>query len=683
MNPIKPPAAARILKTTVLHGETLEDPYFWLREKLNPKVRAYLEAENAYANAVTAPLGGLSASLYDEMLARIQEDDTSAPYRFRGYEHRVRTEKGRQYAIHERRKRNAPGERFETVIDVNALAEGKSFMSLGAYMMSDDSERLAYSTDDTGFRQYKLQVRNLVTGGTWDRAFEKTISVAWAADSRTLFFTEEDHAKRAARLYRVEAFTDEAPVLVFVEPDERFGIEISRSRSGAFLFLATSSHTTAEFHALDAAKPREPFKILAARRQDHEYDVDHQGDRFVIRTNDRGRNFRLVEAPVSSPGEENWREVVPHRDDVMLEGALAFEGHVVLCERSHGLPRFRALWPDGAAGTEAAFDEPTYAAFPQDNREFATSTFRYSYQSLVTPPSVFDLDLTSGKSTLIKQTAVLGSFDRAHYVSEWIFAPAPDGTQIPVSLVRRRDTPVDGTAPMHLLGYGSYGYPYPVAFLSHRLSLLDRGFVIALTHIRGGGELGKPWHDAGRMARKMNTFTDFIACATHLIERGYTARAKLVIEGGSAGGLLMGVVTNLRPDLMKAVIAKVPFVDVINSMLDEDLPLTVGEFEEWGNPKIPEDYRVMRAYCPYSNLEPKAYPAILLRNSFNDSQVMYWEAAKYAARLRTLKTNDAPLLLRTLMGAGHGGASGRYDALRETAADYAFILWQVGQPPSA
>ena len=678
---LEPPFAARVPKTTVLHGETLEDPYFWLREKENPAVRAYLNAENEYADAATSHLNGLAGSLYDEMLARIQEDDTSAPYRFRGYDHWVRTVKGQQYPIYHRRRlggdERRPGQ-VETTLDVNELAAGRSFMSLGAYAMSDDGQFLAYSTDDTGFRQYTLQVKNLAAGVLWSRAFEKTVSVAWGGDSQTLFFTEEDHAKRAARLYRIRIFSEAEPVLVFEEEDERFSLEISRSRSGAFLFLVTASHTTAEVRSLGASRPEGAFNLVAPRRQDHEYELDHQGDRFLIRTNDRGRNFRLVEAPVTAPGEENWREVVPHRDAVMLEGALAFEGEIVLCERSVGLPRFRSLGLSARAGVEALFDEPTYAAFPQDNREYATSTFRYSYQSLVTPPSVFDLDLGTGKSTLVKQAEVLGSFNRDDYLSEWTAASAEDGTRIPISLVRRRDTPVDGSAPMHLLGYGSYGFPYPVSFLSHRLSLLDRGLVVALAHVRGGGEMGKPWHDAGRMAAKMNTFTDFIACAESLIERGYTSSSKLVIEGGSAGGLLMGAVTNLRPGLMKAVIAKVPFVDAINSMLDEDLPLTVGEFEEWGNPKVLDDFRAMRAYCPYSNLEKKAYPAILLRNSFNDSQVMYWEAAKYAAKLRTLKTNDTPVLLRTLMAAGHGGASGRYDALRETASDYAFILWQVG-----
>ncbi len=678
MSELTPPLARPIPKTTLLHGETLADPYFWLREKENPEVRAYLEAENAYADVVTSNGAGIAASLYDEMLARIEEDDTSAPYRFRGYLHRVRTAKGRQYPLHERRPADENGGEFQTVIDVNALAQGKTFMSLGAYRMSDDGKHLAYSTDDTGFRQYRLQVKNLVTGEIWGRSFDKTISVAWAADSRTLFFTEEDHAKRAARLYRVQAWTDEAPELIFEEPDERFNLDIFRSRSAAILFLVTASHTTAEFHWVDATTPRATFKMMIGRLQNHEYDVDHQDDRFLIRTNDRGRNFRLVEAPVSAPSEENWREIVPHRDDVMLEGALAFKDAIVLCERSDGLPRFRSLRRDGSKGVEAAFDEPTYTAFSQDNREYDAPAFRYSYQSLVTPPSVFDLDLRAGRSTLIKQTVVKGSFDRGLYVSERVSATASDGTKVPISVVRRRDTAVDGRAAMYLLGYGSYGYPYPVSFVSQRLSLLDRGFVIALAHIRGGGEMGKPWHDAGRMATKMTTFTDFIACAEHLIEHRYTSSGRLVIEGGSAGGLLMGAVTNMRPDLMKAVIAKVPFVDVINSMLDEDLPLTVAEFEEWGNPKILEHYRVMRAYCPYSNLEAKAYPAILLRNSFNDSQVMYWEAAKYAAKLRTLKTNDTPLLLRTLMGAGHGGASGRYDALRETASDYAFILSQVG-----
>jgi oligopeptidase B len=673
-----PPAARRVPRTTLLHGETLEDPYFWLREKDNPEVRGYLEAENAYADAVTSNLTGLSTTLYDEMLARIKEDDTSAPYRFRGYLHRVRTEKGRQYPVHERRKADEPGD-FETVIDVNALAEGRTFMSLGAYLMSDDGKHLAYSTDDTGFRQYRLHVKNLVTGEIWKRTFEKTISVAWAADSRTLFFTEEDHAKRAARLYRVEAWSDAAPELVFEEPDERFNLDFFRSRSGAVLFLVTASHTTAEFHWIDAKTPRAAFKLIEGRLQDHEYEVDHQDDRFLIRTNDRGRNFRLVEAPVSSPSALNWRELIPHRDEVMLEAALAFKDAVVLYERADGLPGFRSLRRDGSQGVEATFDEPTYAAFPLDNREFEAPAFRYSYQSLVTPPSVFDLNLATGRSTLIKQIEVKGSFDRSAYLSERVTATATDGTRVPISVVRRRDTAVNGQAPLYLLGYGSYGYPYPVSFVSPRLSLLDRGFVIALAHIRGGGELGKPWHDTGRMAAKMNTFTDFIACAEHLIEHRYTSSERLVIEGGSAGGLLMGAVTNMRPDLVKAVIAKVPFVDVINSMLDESLPLTVAEFEEWGNPKVLEQYKVMRAYCPYSNLEAKAYPAILLRNSFNDSQVMYWEAAKYAAKLRTLKTNDAPLLLRTLMGAGHGGASGRYDALRETASDFAFILWQVGR----
>ncbi len=478
---MKPPHAPAVPRTITLHRETLEDSYFWLREKENPAVRAYLEAENEYAAQVMAPLDALASSLYDEMLARIQEDDTSVPYRFSGYEHWVQMVKGLQYPIHHRRRLSdppavAPG---ETTLDVNALAEGRSFMSLGGYAMSDDGRYLAYSTDDTGFRQYRLQVKDLSSGVLWSRAFEKTISLAWAADSRTLFFTEEDHAKRAARLFRIEVFTDDEPVLVFEEDDERFSLDISRSRSGAFLFLVTGSHTTTEVRILDAASPRAAFNLVSPRRQDHEYELDHQGDRFLIRTNDQGRNFRLAEAPVENPGEENWRELAPHRDDVMLESVVAFEQHAVLCERSRGLPRFRSLRRGLSPGIDAQFEEPTYSAFPGDNFEYSSSTFRYAYQSLVTPPSVFDLDLDSGKSTLVKQTEVLGSFNRADYISEWTSAPAEDGTPIPISLVRRRDTPLYGTAPMHLLGYGSYGYPYPVTFVSPRLSLLDRGFVIA------------------------------------------------------------------------------------------------------------------------------------------------------------------------------------------------------------
>jgi oligopeptidase B len=690
-----PPVAPRRPHVETWHGEVRDDPWFWLRDKQDPAVREYLEAENRYAEAQLAPYKSLAEDLYREMVARVVETDVSAPYPIRGYEYFTRTYAGRQYPAHFRRRilEGAPAPRpgdaeasDELLLDLNALAEGEKFFSIGAMTVSDDDRYLAYSTDTVGFRQYRLHVKDLRAGVVWERSFEKTVSIAWAGDGNasrapTLLFTVEDPAKRPYRLFRIRPFDATAgePVLVFEENDEAFNADVVRSRSGAFLFVIAASHTTSEFRTLRATTPDASPALIAARRHEHEYEVDHQGDRFLIRTNDRGRNFRLVEAPVATPDEANWRELVPHRTDVMLEAALAFEKHAVLCERANGFPRFVLL--DGRGTRELPLPpNPVYAAFPEHNRSFATTTFRINYQSLAVPVSSYEIDVTTNALRLLKETPING-FDRAAYVTEQVTATAKDGTKVAISVVRRSSTPLDGSAPMHLLGYGAYGFPYPVNFLHHRLSLLDRGFVIALAHVRGGGERGKPWHDAGKMATKMNSFTDFIACAEELIARKYTSSARLVIEGGSAGGLLMGAVVNLRPDLFKAVIAKVPFVDAISSMLDETLPLTVGEFEEWGNPKIAEHYAWMRAYCPYSNLVARAYPAMLVRNSFNDSQVMYWEAAKYVAKMRTLKTNDSPLLLRTLMSAGHGGASGRYDALKDTSEDVAFILWQTASRP--
>ncbi|HUG53776.1 MAG TPA: S9 family peptidase, partial [Vicinamibacteria bacterium] len=506
----------------------------------------------------------------------------------------------------------------------------------------------------------------------------KTGSVAWAADSRTLFYTVEDEAKRHYRLYRHrlgEAAPDE---LVFEEKDEAFNIGVGRTRSRAYLLLGIGSHTTAEARVLPAHDPGGAWTLIAPRIHEQEYDVDHHGDFFYLRVNDTGRNFRLVRAPVARPGRESWTEVVPHRPDVMLEAADFFQDFYVLLEREKGLSRLRVVDLATGGGQDVAFPEPAYSVFPAANLEFATRKFRYSYESLVTPRSIFDYDVDARASLLLKETPVLGGYDRTQYASERLSAQAPDGTPVPVSLVYRRGTPRDGSAPMLLGGYGSYGYPFPVTFSSSRLSLLDRGMVVAYAHVRGGGEMGKPWHDDGRMMRKRNTFGDFIAAAEHLVALRYTSPDRLVIEGGSAGGLLMGAVANVRPDLFRAVVSHVPFVDVVNTMLDASLPLTVGEYEEWGNPQKKDDYDYIKTYCPYTNLRPTGYPAMLVKTSFNDSQVMYWEPAKYVARLRTLKTDDRPLLLKTNMGAGHGGASGRYDRLREIAFDYAFVLGQVG-----
>ncbi|TFH65386.1 MAG: S9 family peptidase, partial [Gemmatimonadales bacterium] len=443
------------------------------------------------------------------------------------------------------------------------------------------------------------------------------------------------------------------------------------------LILSSNSHTTSEVRFLAATNPEDDWTLVAPRVQDREYDLGHQGDRFLIRVNDTGRNSRLVTAPIADPTPNQWEELVPHRDDVMLEGVDCFADHIVLSERTAGLPRIMVL-PASGDPTPLPFPEPICEAALGPNLMYDTSTLRYNFQSLVTPNSVFDYDVATASTVLRKQTEVLGGYDSSQYRSERSEAIAADGTAIPVSIVSRAGRPRDGTAPLLLEGYGSYGITYPIGFSPNRLSLLDRGVAIAIAHIRGGGELGKPWHDGGRMEQKMNTFTDFIAAAEHLIATGWTSPSGLAIEGGSAGGLLMGAVVNLRPDLLGAVMSHVPFVDVINTMSDDTLPLTVGEYEEWGNPAVEEQFRWMRAYCPYTNLRPGAYPPMLVRTAFNDSQVMYWEPAKYVARLRTLKTDTHPLLLVTNMGAGHGGASGRYDRLREIALDYAFLLTTLG-----
>jgi len=563
-------------------------------------------------------------------------------------------------------------------LDLNRLAEGRAFMSLGAYQVSDDASLLAYATDDTGFRQYTLFVKDLRTGELVEKVAEKVGSVAWAADGRTLFYTvEEESTKRQYRLCR-HRIGEVAHDLVYEERDEAFNVGVYRTRSLQYVVLGAGSLTTSEARFLPAALPRGEWRLVAPRVPEQEYDVEHHGEVFYIRVNDTGRNFRLVKAPVSSPGRESWTEVVPHRPGVMLESVDGFRDHLVLFEREGGLPQVSVTDLRSGAAHRIAFPEAAYSAAPEANPEFDTRTFRYGYQSLVTPPSVFDCDMETGATTLLKEQPVLGGYDRAQYETERAFATASDGVAVPLSIVYRKGLVKDGAAPLFLYAYGSYGFPLPVTFSSNRVSLLDRGVVFAMAHVRGGGDMGKPWHDEGRLAKKRNTFTDFIAAAEFLLAGKYGSRERLVVEGGSAGGLLMGAVTNMRPDLWKAVVSKVPFVDVINTMLDETLPLTVGEFEEWGNPKEKEAYDTMKSYCPYTNLQKKVYPAILVKTSFNDSQVMYWEPAKYVAKLRTLKTDANPLLLKTNLEAGHGGASGRYDYLREVAFDYAFILGQMG-----
>lgn len=678
--PPAPPVAKSIRTDNRINGGDLEDNYAWLRNKSNPEVKQYLDAENAYTDAVMKPTEALQQKLYEEMISHIKETDVNVPYKDGEYLYNSRWEKGQQYPIYVRHK-GSPQSPEHVTLDVNELAKGEKFMTVEAYDPSDDANLLAYTTDNTGFRQYRLHIRDLRTGKDLSDTAERVDSLAWANDSQTLFYTVEDaQTKRPYRLYRHKAGTDSAKDdLVYQEKDERFTIAVRKSRSGEYLFLQIDSHTTSEARYLDASTATGEWKLIAPRQQDLEYYADHLGDRFYIRTNDTGRNFRLVSAPVTAPGKDNWKEVVPVRDDVMLSGFQPFQDFYVLVERENGLPELTIVSLASGEKKRITYPEPVYTVSPQTNREYKTKFFRYSYQSLVTPPSVFDYDVEKHTSTLLKQTEVPGGYDVSKYKSERVWAVAKDGVKVPVSIIYRADLKkADGSNPLYVYGYGSYGINIPDTFSAARISLLDRGVVMAIAHIRGGGEMGKAWHDAGRMMNKMNTFTDFIACTEYLVAHKYGARDRVAIEGGSAGGLLMGAVTNLRPDLFKVVVSHVPFVDVMNTMLDASLPLTVGEYEEWGNPNEKKAYDYMLQYSPYDNLKKTAYPAILVKTSFNDSQVMYWEPAKYTAKLRTLKTDSNVLLLKTNMAGGHGGSSGRYDRFKEVAFDYAFILTQLG-----
>ena len=674
-----PPVAKKVPKVTEVNGHKLVDDYFWLRDKKNPEVKAYLEAENAYTDAVMKPTEAFQKKLYDEMLSRIKETDVEVPYKEGGYFYYVRTEAGKQYPIR-CRKRGSMDAPEEVVLDVNELAKGQAFMSLGAFSVSDDGNLLAYTTDNTGFRQFTLAVKDLRTGKALPDRAERVGSVVWANDNKTIFYTIEDETtKRQYRLYRHTVGTTGNDPMVYEEKDERFETYVGKTRSKAYLYLFSGSHTTTEARYIPADQPTAEWKILEPRKQDVEYYPDHNGDFVYIRVNDTGRNFRLVKAPISDPRRKNWQEVVPQRADVMLDDIDFFKNYYVLYEREKGLPQIRVCDLRTNECKHIQFPEPAYVSYSYVNREFDTTKFRYGYQSFITPQSVFEYDMASGGSTLLKQKEVPGGYERTRYEVERIYATPSDGVKIPLSVLHLKGAKLDGKGPIYLTGYGSYGIPYDIGFNSNLFSMVDRGVVAAVAHIRGGGEMGKAWHDDGRMMHKKNTFSDFIACAEYLAAQGYGSKDRLVIEGRSAGGLLMGAVLNMRPDLFHAALVGVPFVDVMNTMLDESLPLTVGEFEEWGNPKEKPAFDYMVAYSPYDNIENKTYPNTLVRTSFNDSQVMYWEPAKYVAKMRALRKDRNLLILKTKMDpGGHGGASGRYDRLKDNAFDYAFFLTQMG-----
>jgi oligopeptidase B len=676
---ITPPVAKKVPRTSNVHGTTLSDDYFWMRDKKNPEVISYLEAENAYTAAMMKQTTELQERLYKEMLSRIKETDTNVPYPLGGYLYYTRTEQGKQYPTYARRKGSMEATE-QVLLDLNEMAKGHSFMSVGEFDVTRDANLLAYSTDTNGYREYTLYVKDLRTNEA-TRIAERVSSAAWADDDQTLFYVV-DHPvnKNPYRLYRHVMGRAGADELVYEERDEMFGIGVERTRSRGYILLTSASHTTSEVRYLPADRPTEPLRVILPREAGHEYYADHHGDKFYIRTNEGGaRNFKLVSAPVADPRHENWREVIAHRAGVMLDSVEFFKDFYVVSERGNATPRLRVVAFKTNKAADIAVPEPVYSISFGANREYDTSKVRYNYQSFITPSSVYDYDVKTGRSELLKRQPVLGGYDPTLYKSERVYAVASDGARVPVSLVYKKDLKLDGRRPLLLDAYGSYGIPRNVSFNANRLSLLDRGVIFATAHIRGGGDLGKEWHDAGKMMSKKNTFTDFIAAAEHLVKEGYTSKDRLVITGGSAGGLLMGAVVNMRPDLFKAVVAYVPFVDVINTELDDTLPLTAGEWEEWGNPvKSKENFLYMLSYSPYDNVAAKDYPAMLVKTSLNDSQVLFHEPTKYVAKLRAMKTDKNPLLLKVNMGAGHGGASGRYDALHEAAFDYAFMLTQMG-----
>ena len=681
-DPSVPPVARRVHHENHWHGEVYVDDYYWLRNKETPEVRAYLEAENAYTGHRTAHLKPMQDRIYEELVARVQQTDQDVPMRLRGYYYYTRTEEGLQYPVRCRRRAAAdgafdPAAAEEVLLDRNEMAAGLDFLSFGDIAVSDGDDRYAYTTDVTGFRQYTLHVRDLDTGKVHEDLAERVTGVVWAADGETLFYVTEDATtKRSDKLWRLRL--GGAPELLYEEVDELYAINVTRTRDGRYVLLSATSTDTYEWSFLDAGDPAGDFAALLPREKGHRYSPTHRDGVWYLRTDKDALNFRVVRAAVADPRPEKWEEVVPHRDDVFVARFEVFAGHAVVQEKQRGMARFRVHDFESGQWRQIDFPEAVYAAGSGGNPEWTSTRYRIDYESMVTPPCVFDYDLDTLERELKKQREVRG-YDPAQYETVRVDAKARDGALIPVSLVYKVGTPRDGSAPLWLYGYGSYGSSISPSFNSDRVSLLDRGVVFAIAHIRGSRTLGESWRRDGMLMKKKNTFYDFVDAADGLIEAGWTSEARLMAEGGSAGGLLMGAVANLRPDLFCAIHSAVPFVDVMNTMMDASMPLTVGEYLEWGNPNEKEAFDYMMSYSPYDNLEAKAYPATLVTTSFNDSQVMYWEPAKYVAKLRALKTDDNELLLKTkLEAAGHGGASGRYDRWRDRAFEMAWMLTQAG-----
>ncbi len=675
------PPQAKVLPTKLeKHGHQRIDNYYWLNKRDNPEVLAYLTAENEYAKAAMAHREGLEEALFEEIRGRIKQTDLSVPYKLDDYFYYTRFEEGKEYPLYCRKLRTLEADE-ELILDVNVVAEGHEYCSVGGLAISFGQGILAYAVDTQGRRIYTIRFKDLGSGETLpDMIPEVTGNLAWANDNRTLFYSKQDPATlRSFQIYRhslgTEGGQDE---LVYEETDETFSASVFKTKSKRYLMITSHQTVSTEYRYLDADDPLGEFQVLVPRERDHEYDVDHYQDAFYIRTNFRAKNFRLVTTTVGKPGKEHWQEMIPHREDVLLESFELFQDYLVVEERKQGLIQLRILPWKGGDEHYLDFGEPTYFAFLGENPEFKTALLRFVYTSMTTPNSVFDYNMKTREKTLLKQEEVLGGFDTTHYQTERLWASARDGMQVPISLVYRKGLVKNGNNPLLLYGYGAYGASMDASFSSSRISLLDRGFVFAIAHVRGGEELGREWYERGKLLNKKNTFADFIDCAEYLLREGYTNQERLFAMGGSAGGLLMGAVVNMRPDLFKGVVAQVPFVDVVTTMLDSNIPLTTGEYDEWGDPNQSNYYQYILSYSPHDNVQAKAYPHLLVTAGLHDSQVQYWEPAKWVAKLRAIKTDENLVLLKTTMDAGHGGLSGRFRRFKELAFIYAFLLDLAG-----
>jgi oligopeptidase B len=678
---MKPPVAKKVPKALKIHGYEIVDNYAWLRDrsdKKDPAIIDYLTAENAYTESIMGKHKAFVDKLYGEMLGRIKQTDLSVPVKFGDYWYFTKTEEGKQYQTW-MRSREKDGKRAQVLLDQNEMAKGYKFFAIGDFSPSDDGNLLAYTTDTTGYRQYTLQIKDLRTGQLLPEKIERVTSVEWSSDGKYLFLTQEDAvSKRSDKVWRHRVGTSQND-LVYEEKDVLFNAQVSRSRDNRMLFIGSSAKTMREYRYLAADDPLGEWRVISPRREGHEYSADYDRGKFYITTNKEAENFKVVEAPAADPGETNWHDYIPYNPAIKIDGISFFKGYAVVSELENGLEYLRVIDnKDPKAGARIQTPESVYTMGMGNNPEYDVPIIRYNYSSMITPTSTFEFSFKDGKSTLIKQQEIPSGYDKTQYETKRVWAVARDGVNVPISIVWKKGTKMDGSAPMLLYAYGSYGISMDPGFSTNRLSLLDRGMIYAIAHIRGGGELGEGWRQEGRMFKKLNTFHDFIDSARWLVANKYTASDRLVIQGGSAGGLLMGAVVNMSPETFHAAIAQVPFVDVMNTMLDETLPLTTEEWIEWGNPNEKAAWDYMVQYSPYDNVKAQPYPNMLVEISVNDSQVPYWEGAKLAAKIRELKTNDSTILLKTNMGAGHGGSSGRYDRLKEIAFEYAYALSQVG-----